>query len=88
MYFFGNTSVLSVLNNEALASFSRKYQVSITLFWGWCGLPIPRPNKLLYVRGKPLGMPLIAEPTQVHTQRKVLEMSAFNVYLPLWMSVT
>lgn len=65
MYFFGNTSVLSVLNNETLANFSRKYQVSLTLFWGWGGLPIPRPDKLLYVRGKPLGMPVITEPTQV-----------------------
>lgn len=66
MYFFGNTSALSVLNNETLANFSRKYQVSITLFWGCFGLPIPRPNKLLYVRGKPLGMPKIENPTQVH----------------------
>ena len=65
MYFFGNTSSLSVLNSEFLANFSRKFQVSITLFWGWFGLPVPRPNKLLYVRGKPLGMPFIAEPSQV-----------------------
>lgn len=64
LYFFGNTSVLSVLNNSTLANFSRKYQVSITLFWGWFGLPIPRPNKLVYVRGKPLGLPHIENPSQ------------------------
>ena len=38
--------------------------VSITYFWGWKNLPIPRPDKLVYVRGRLLGMPKIEEPTQ------------------------
>lgn len=63
LYFFGNTSVLSVLTNPFLESISRKYQVSLTLFWGVWGLPIPRPHKILYVRGKPLELPHIPNPT-------------------------
>lgn len=64
LYFFGNTSVLSVLTHPFLESISRKYQVSITLFWGLWGLPIPRPNKILYVRGPPLGLPKVENPTE------------------------
>lgn len=63
LYFFGNTSVLSVLTHPFLESISRKYQVSLTLFWGVWGLPIPRPHKILYVRGPPLGLPHIPTPT-------------------------
>lgn len=64
MYFFGNTSVLSVLTNPFLESLSRKYQISLTWFWGLWGLPIPRPHKIIYVRGPPLGLPHIPEPTE------------------------
>jgi hypothetical protein len=46
MYFFGNTSVLSVLKNSVLETLSRTYQVSITIFWGQYGLPIPRKHKV------------------------------------------
>ena len=64
LYLFGNTSVLTVFKNKALETVSRKIQASVTYFWGWNGLPIPRPNKILYVRGRPLGMPKIENPTQ------------------------
>lgn len=64
VYLFGNTSVLSVLKHGPLASLSRKLQVSLTFFWGKFFLPIPRDEKILYVVGKPLGLPNIAEPTQ------------------------
>lgn len=63
VYLFGNTSVLSVLKTGFLASLSRKMQVSLTYFWGKWYLPIPRDEKLMYVRGKPLGLPHIPEPT-------------------------
>ena len=37
-----------------------------TWFWGWRGTLVPRPNKLLGVVGRPLGVPStpIAEPSQ------------------------
>lgn len=57
VYLFGNTSVLSLVAAGPLAALSRKFQVSFTLFWGLWGLPIPRPRPVLYVRGKPLGLP-------------------------------
>jgi len=63
VYLFGNTSVLTVIKNKSLEKLSRSMQVSLTYFWGKWKLPIPRDDKLLYVRGKPLGMPYIPEPT-------------------------
>jgi 2-acylglycerol O-acyltransferase 2 len=64
LYLFGNTSVLTVMKNRTLEGLSRKLQASVTYFWGSYGLPIPRPNKILYVRGRPLGFPKIDNPTQ------------------------
>lgn len=46
MYFFGNTSVLSVLKSSFLESLSRTYQISLTFFWGEFGLPVPRKHKV------------------------------------------
>lgn len=63
VYLFGNTSVLSVLKTGFLANMSRKMQMSVTYTWGKWFLPIPRGDKLVYVRGKPLGLPHIPEPT-------------------------
>jgi hypothetical protein len=64
VYLFGNTSVLSVMKHGPLAALSRKLQASLTLFWGKFYLPIPRDEKLLYVIGRPLGLPYIPQPTQ------------------------
>mmetsp|Transcript_35535 Transcript_35535/g.42418 ORF Transcript_35535/g.42418 Transcript_35535/m.42418 type:complete len:337 (-) Transcript_35535:89-1099(-) len=63
VYLFGNTSVLTVVKTGVLAYLSRKFQVSLTYFWGKWFLPIPRDDKLIYARGKPLGLPYILEPT-------------------------
>jgi 2-acylglycerol O-acyltransferase 2 len=63
-YLFGNTSVLTIFKYGPLASLSRSSGVALTYFWGKWFLPIPRDEKLLYARGKPLGLPHIAEPTQ------------------------
>lgn len=64
VYMFGNTTVLQCLTAGPLASLSRKIGVSITLFWGRWGLPVPKPVKLVYARGRPIGMPHIPEPTE------------------------
>ncbi|KAL3784967.1 hypothetical protein ACHAW5_010419 [Stephanodiscus triporus] len=64
VYLFGNTSVLSVLRRGPLAGLSRWTGASLTLFWGKFYLPIPRDEKLLYVVGRPIGLPHIAHPTQ------------------------
>ncbi|KAL1518622.1 hypothetical protein AB1Y20_002910 [Prymnesium parvum] len=63
LYLFGNTTVLSTLNTGPLATLSRKLGVSVTFFWGRWGLPVPKPVRLVYARGRPLGMPHIPEPT-------------------------
>ena len=64
IYMFGNTSCLTVFKSGPLAQISRKLGVSITYFRGWNGTPIPRPCKLVYVRGKCLGLPHIESPSQ------------------------
>lgn len=69
VYLFGNTSTLTVMKSGPLAELSRKLQVSLTYFWGKYYLPIPRPDKLLYVRGKPLGLPHIPEPTKEDVEK-------------------
>ena len=63
VYLFGNTSVLSLLKTNFLTSLSRKTQISLTCFWGKWNLPIPRDEKLVFARGKPMGLPHIAQPT-------------------------
>lgn len=66
VYFFGNTSVLSVLKGAMLRKLARTTGVTLTWFWGWNGTLVPRPNKILAVLGRPLGLPStpIAEPSQ------------------------
>jgi len=60
---FGNTEVLDVLKNDFLQKLSRSAQVTMTWFWGLWGLPVPLPKQIVYVRGRPLGLPHIEEPT-------------------------
>lgn len=69
LYFIGNTASLSIPKVPFLETLSRKYQVSITIFWGRWGLPIPRPDKIIYVRGTPLGLPFIPEPTDADVEK-------------------
>jgi hypothetical protein len=64
LYFFGNTSTLDIVRNRFLQEMSRRLGISITLMWGRWGLPIPLPRKVLCIRGRPLGLPQKAEPTQ------------------------
>ena len=66
VYFLGNTSVLSVLTGGTLRRVARSTGITLTWFWGWGGSLIPRPNKIIGVLGKPLGIPTtpIPEPTQ------------------------
>lgn len=69
LYFFGNTSVLTIPKIPALESLSRMLQITITIFWGRWGLPLPRAHKILYVRGKPLNLPHVLEPTDEEIEK-------------------
>lgn len=64
VYYFGNTTCLSALTSGPLVDISRKIGVTLTVFWGRWGLPLPRPTKLVMARGKPIDIPHIPEPTQ------------------------
>ena len=63
VYFFGNTTVLTLFQYGPLATLSRSLGVALTYFWGKWYLPIPCDDKCLYARGKPLGLPCILDPT-------------------------
>ncbi|CAE7305258.1 DGAT2, partial [Symbiodinium necroappetens] len=69
VYMFGNTTVLSALTWGPLASLSRALGISVTVFWGRFGLPVPKAVPLTYVRGRPLGMPHISNPTAEDIQK-------------------
>ena len=69
VYFFGNTSALSVLSTPALRAFARHTGVTVTWFWGWRGTLVPRPSKILGVVGRPLGMP--SEPIVESSQEQI-----------------
>mmetsp|Transcript_10079 Transcript_10079/g.24366 ORF Transcript_10079/g.24366 Transcript_10079/m.24366 type:complete len:165 (+) Transcript_10079:463-957(+) len=69
VYMFGNTTVLSALTWGPLASLSRALGISVTVFWGRFGLPLPKAVPLTYVRGRPLGMPHISNPTAEDIQK-------------------
>jgi hypothetical protein len=55
---------VQVANHPILRKIARVTGVSLTVFWGPYGLPVPFPRKIIGVLGKPLGLPVIAEPTQ------------------------
>ena len=69
IYSFGNTTCLEALKWGPLASLSRKLGVSVTLFWGRFGLPVPKKVKLVYARGRPLGLPHIPNPTDADVDK-------------------
>jgi 2-acylglycerol O-acyltransferase 2 len=59
VYLLGNTAVLQVFKHPLLVKVSRTLGASLTLFWGRWGLPLPMPDRLVYLRGSPLGMPKV-----------------------------
>ena len=68
-YLFGNTSVLTIFKYGPLAMLSRRSGVALTYFFGKWNLPIPRDDKLLYVRGKPMELPHIPDPSQADVDK-------------------
>lgn len=64
IYFIGNTCCLSLLKSKFVSFISRKLKLSICLFWGRWGLPIPRPTKFVLVVGKRVVMPKAEHPSQ------------------------
>lgn len=96
LYLFGNTSVLTVVKNGPIASISRKFQMAVTYFWGKYNLPIPRDDKLLYVRGKPLGIPHIPDPSSEdidkwhakYCEEVVRLFDTYKVHAPLYKDKT
>mmetsp|Transcript_7868 Transcript_7868/g.18747 ORF Transcript_7868/g.18747 Transcript_7868/m.18747 type:complete len:347 (+) Transcript_7868:38-1078(+) len=63
LYLFGNTTALNVLKLPVLEKISRSMGASMTVFWGLFGTPCPLPKAVTYVRGKPLGLPKVENPT-------------------------
>ena len=63
-YTFGNSQLFSTLpENNVLERVSRKLRLSLVVFWGRLGLPIPRRVPLLTVIGKPIPCPKTPSPS-------------------------
>jgi hypothetical protein len=65
VYLFGNTACLSCLSDPCgvLQSVSRALKMSVTLFWGRFGLPIPRRSPITAVMGDPIVVPHVPQPS-------------------------
>uniref|UniRef100_A0A6V2C002 Acyltransferase n=2 Tax=Ditylum brightwellii TaxID=49249 RepID=A0A6V2C002_9STRA len=61
IYCFGSTKMFKRLQFSFLEYLSKMLRVSICLFFGRCGLPIPFRQRLLYVMGEPIFPPAITE---------------------------
>jgi 2-acylglycerol O-acyltransferase 2 len=57
IYTFGSSKLLKRLQLPLLEKISNWIRVSLCLFYGVCGLPIPFRKKLLYVIGRPIYPP-------------------------------
>lgn len=76
IYCFGATKMFRRLQISALERLSHALRVSVCVFYGMCGLPIPFRQRLLYVMGEPLypsgsgleGAALENEVTHLHEQ--------------------
>ena len=63
-YTFGNSQLFSTLpENNILEMVSRALRMSLIVFWGRLGLPIPRRVPLLTVIGKPIHCPMTPFPS-------------------------
>ena len=59
VYCFGASNMLRRLNFPVLEKISKLLKISICLFYGMWGLPIPFRQRLLYVIGKPIFPPTL-----------------------------
>lgn len=65
VYFFGNTHCLTLVNNRFISYISRKLKISLCLFWGRWGLPIPRPTKMVLAVGKRVKLPSVKDKSEI-----------------------
>ncbi|KAJ8605536.1 hypothetical protein CTAYLR_000090 [Chrysophaeum taylorii] len=67
LYVFGGNDFFDQLatSDSLIARFSRKYKMSLTLYWGYLGLPIPYqpPNGVVIAFGNPLPSRRVDHPT-------------------------
>ena len=77
IYCFGSSALMRRLHFPFLEKMSNLLRVSICIFYGVCGLPIPFRKKLLYVVGKPIHPPEVQGSLDIGSpefQRQVDEM--------------
>jgi acyl carrier protein/1-acyl-sn-glycerol-3-phosphate acyltransferase len=62
-YCFGNTQTFFCGSNRYLEYLSRVFRMSLILFWGRFGLPVPFRTAQITVIGRPLLLPKVVHPT-------------------------
>eukprot|EP00916_Digyalum_oweni_P018202 GHVL01030565.1.p1 GENE.GHVL01030565.1~~GHVL01030565.1.p1 ORF type:complete len:212 (+),score=32.29 GHVL01030565.1:400-1035(+) len=82
VYIFGNTIMLSMSAGGLLAKISTLMRVSLTVFWGRWGLPVPRRVKVHFVVGNRIKLPHVKTPTpqQVDEYHAKLIEAIANLY--------
>jgi acyl carrier protein len=62
-YCFGNTQTFACGSNRYLEYLSRFFRMSLIIFWGRFGLPVPFRTAQITVVGRPLLLPKVTHPT-------------------------
>lgn len=62
-YCFGNSQLFWLGSNRVLEYLSRVFRMSLIIFWGRYGLPVPNRKPLLTVVGKPIIVPKVENPS-------------------------
>jgi 2-acylglycerol O-acyltransferase 2 len=89
VFFFGNTKTLLKLNSPLLRAISRKVKMSIVIFYGRWGLPVPFRQPIKMATGKIVRVEHCAEPSDEQVQKtlaKVVDAVAelYGKHRPEW----
>jgi len=63
IYYFGNTQLFDFVGGETLSRLSRKFKLSMVLFYGRFFLPIPYQHPITMVVGRPIPVPHVEHPS-------------------------
>jgi 1-acyl-sn-glycerol-3-phosphate acyltransferase len=89
VFFFGNTKTMAKLNSPILRAISRRVKMSIVIFYGRWGTPIPFRHPIKMVLGSPIRVTQAAEPSAEEVERtlaRVVDAMAklYEKHRPAW----
>ncbi|KAJ1620276.1 diacylglycerol acyltransferase-domain-containing protein [Pavlovales sp. CCMP2436] len=89
VFFFGNTKTMAKLNSPILRAISRRVKMSIVIFYGRWGTPIPFRHPIKMVLGSPIRVTQAAEPSAEEVEEtlaRVVDAMAklYEKHRPAW----